>query len=256
MERVAFLIEKTGQRIECLLNPASVTITRQAGVRTRRSVGGAVTGLAATDDSVLATGGGVTELQMELLFDMSKVDAAKAPEDIRDLTSPLWNLAENSHGASDADATGAPLVRFVWGKSWNIPGMVTAVAERFENFTAGGTAQRSWVSLRFLRVNVDDAPAAMVASAGSAAAGILPLQLPGLEGGAAVPEDQWPAYQVAGEAGSEAQAGSAERTDQLSHRFCGSAANWRIIANANRLANPAALVVGMVLRLPPLRGLR
>jgi len=35
MERVAFLVEASGKRIECMLNPESVVIRRQAGVSTR-----------------------------------------------------------------------------------------------------------------------------------------------------------------------------------------------------------------------------
>ncbi len=39
MERVAFLIEETGERIGCLLNPDSLVIRRSAGVQPRRSAG-------------------------------------------------------------------------------------------------------------------------------------------------------------------------------------------------------------------------
>ncbi len=71
MERVAFLIEDTGERIGCLLNPESLVVRRQAGVRARRSAGGLVTGADLADDQLLYSGGGNTELTMNLLFDVS-----------------------------------------------------------------------------------------------------------------------------------------------------------------------------------------
>ena len=37
MERAAFLIEDTNQRLECLLNPESLVVRRVAGVRDRLS---------------------------------------------------------------------------------------------------------------------------------------------------------------------------------------------------------------------------
>lgn len=243
MERVAFLIERTGQRIECLLNPDSVTVTRQAGVRARRSAGGAITGRAVTDDSLLATGGGVTQLRLELLFDTSKASGPKPVHDVRELTAPLWNLAENSAG--DEGQGAPPVVRFVWGKSWNVPGMVCAVAERFECFSVAGMAQRSWVSLRFLRVNVPpllaatpDIPLDQLASAASA---LDP------------DDDKLLVHRVAGEADARGEGHSSERAEQLAHRYYGNPAYWRLLATFNKLDDPARLDTGMVLRMPPLR---
>jgi len=242
MERVVFLIEKTGQRVECLLNPESVVITRQAGLRSRRSLGGAVTGHAATDDSVLATGGGVTQLRLELLFDTSKVAGPKPEQDVRKLTSPLWNLAENRAG--DEDQGAPPLVRFVWGKSWNVPGIVSAVAERFECFSATGIAQRSWVSLLFLRVNVraaaSAAPDIELSQLTSEAMTLNPDASTLLE------------HRVAGESVARGEVHSAERTEQLAHRYYGNPAYWRLLAVFNDIGDPGRLVTGMLLRVPPL----
>ncbi len=243
MERVAFLIENTGQRIECLLNPDSVTVSRQAGVRTRRSVGGAVTGRAATDDSVLATGGGVTQLCLELLFDTTKVSGPKPVHDVRELTAPLWNLAEN--GAADEGQGTPPLARFVWGKTWNVPGIVSAVAERFECFSAAGIAQRSWVSLRFLRVHVQ-VPLAAVPD--------IPLDQLAAEGLALDPDDaRLVVHRVAGEADPKGEGYSCERAEQLAHRYYGNPAYWRMLATFNGIGDPARLDAGMVLNMPPLR---
>src|SRR5918992_121849 len=98
MERVAFLLEETGQRVGALLNPESVVVRRQAGVRRRRSVAGGLTGTALADDPLLFTGGGRTELELELLFDTSLVGSTMVSDDVQGLTRPLWELAENVTG--------------------------------------------------------------------------------------------------------------------------------------------------------------
>ncbi|WP_342236498.1 hypothetical protein [Inquilinus sp. OTU3971] len=163
MERVAFLIEPSGDRISCLLNPEDLELRRVAGLRARRGAGGIVTGHARSDDPLIATGGGATEIDLRLLFDIEIAQEGRqgmgpaqtaplpmGPTDVRELTRPLWDLAENGEGA---DGYGAPpVVRFIWGKSWNILGVVLAVAERLERFDTAGAPGRSWLSLRLRRV--------------------------------------------------------------------------------------------------------
>jgi hypothetical protein len=91
---------------------------------------------------LLYTGGGTTELLLDLLFDVSLVtDSADTVENVRDLTRPLTDLAEGTIG-TDGYAQ-VPLIRFIWGKAWNILGVVSAVAERLESFTPSGAPQRS-----------------------------------------------------------------------------------------------------------------
>ena len=178
MERVSLLIDRTGERISCLLNPERLETRRVSGLRRRGGAGGLLTNRARTDDPLIATGGGITEYDLYLLFDVEvaregrawasaggtvqKTNQALAPVDVRELTRPLWDLTENA--GADAEQ-GPPRIRFIWGKSWNVPGVVVAVAERLEQFDANGAPQRSWLSLRLRRVEEDrpqpaEAPAA------------------------------------------------------------------------------------------------
>jgi hypothetical protein len=103
------------------------------------------------DSPLLFTGGGMTELLLDLLFDVSLVQQPPRPESVRFLTEPLWRMAENNR--REGEYGRPPLVRFVWGKSWNLPGVVVAVAERLEYFTQSGTPQRSWLRLRMIRAS-------------------------------------------------------------------------------------------------------
>jgi hypothetical protein len=90
-------------------------------------------------------------LEFELLFDVSLVESSHAVENVRELTQPLWNLAENA--ASPSGYRQPPIARFIWGKTWNVPGVVTAIAERLEQFAPSGAPQRSWLHIKFVRVN-------------------------------------------------------------------------------------------------------
>lgn len=294
MERVAFLIESTGERVACLLNPQTLVVRRTAGVRPRRSAGGLLSGRRLTDDPLLCTGGGVTELDLDLLFDVTLPDAAPvgapsvaaaananaasslggglvttrngpgadgtaplapAVTDVRALTGPLRQLAENPPDGDDAqNAAAPPVVRFVWGKSWNIPGVIVAVAERFEHFTADGDPQRSWLRMRLLRV---EEPATPVAPAVSPEASLLapatspPAELP--PEAAAIEPDQLAAHEVLG-GGVEGPGGEplgGQRMDEIATRYYGTPDAWRFICLFNDIDNPSGVPSGSVLRIPP-----
>jgi hypothetical protein len=203
MERVTFLVERTGERIPCLLNPECLEVRRSAGVIRRRGAGGGMIGNPRSDDPLVATGGGITEYHLKLLFDVDLLPgpsgsatpappaavapvaaspsdgtfaeleettadgtpaADGAPEvpveqqpappppsvDVRTLTQPLWALAEN--GEPVAGSLAPQRFRFVWGRSWNVPGVILAVAERLECFDPEGVPKRSWLSLLMRRV--------------------------------------------------------------------------------------------------------
>lgn len=242
MERVAFLIEETNERLGCLLNPDSLVMRRVAGVVPRRSAGGYFTGMGLRDDPLLYTGGGRTELELNLLFDVSLQGSSIETSDVRDLTGPLWNLAENSRSTNGHRQP--PLVRFVWGKSWNIPGIVVTVAERLEQFTADGAAQRSWLHLRLWRV---DEAANDAVSQGQ----VLPQQMPSptdLEMPPdSVPEDNVQTHIVS----------SGERLDSIAAQYYSNQPAamvpglWRLLASFNGLQNPFDLPAGLLLRIPP-----
>ncbi len=247
MERVAFLIEKTGERIGCLLNPESVVVRRVAGVRSRRSAGGELTGGGLSDDPLLYTGGGRTELELDLLFDVNVAGSSIAATDVRDLTRPLADLAENA--ASD-DAYGRPpMVRFVWGKSWNIPGVVTALAERLEQFTPEGAPQRSWLRMRLVRVS--EAPPQTASAVSPLVEGsVSSTALEGLET-LNIPEESITAHEILG-AGEGDEPRTAQRLDEITSQYFEDRPDlWRVIAVFNDIDDPLRLLVGRLLRIPP-----
>ncbi len=243
MERVAFLIEDSGERIGCLLNPESVVMRRQAGVRPRESAGGMVAGTNLADDPLICTGGGRTELTLDLLFDVTISGSTITTKDVRDLTRLIWDLAENNH--HDSDYGRLSLCRFVWGKSWNISGIVTAVAERLEYFDVGGVPRRSWLRLRMLRV-LDTAVAKPYNRV-----------LPSLSFGSPQPGlrsagERIEGHRVSG--GGEVDGGTdqfpGERIDQIASRYYGNPSAWRLLASFNNIDDPLHISAGQLLQIP------
>jgi hypothetical protein len=251
MERVAFLVERTGERITCLLNPEFVETRRQSGVRARRDAGGFLATAARTDHPLVATGGGITEIDLRLLFDTDiaelerGIPTAPAPgvappivteTDVRDLTRPIWNLSEN---AMDRDFSAPPSVRFIWGKSWNIPGVIVHVAERLERFTANGAPQRSWLALRLRRV---DEPQARPAPPMP----VTPLFEAPTIGPAAAP-DQYQSVDLP----VDDQGAPLDRLDQICAEHYGNPGLAPALADFNGLEDLLTVPQGARLSLPP-----
>jgi hypothetical protein len=243
MERVAFLIEPEGTRLGALLNPETLVMRRTAGVRPRRAPGGLLTGVGLTDDPLLFTGGGTTELELQLLFDVTLAGSTVTSEDVRDLTRPLWQLAENAHAE---DGYGRPsLMRVVWGKVLNMSCVVASVAERLEHFTLTGSPRRSWLSLRLLRVEEDvawQAEAPRVPTDGITAESVA----------AGLPPESFDNLPIIG--GPEP--GSGQRLDEIAWERYRDPSMWRLIASLNGIDDPMHLDTGTVLRLPPASALR
>jgi hypothetical protein len=237
MERVAFMVEQTGDRITCMLNPDSVVVRRISGVQARGVGNGALSRGVLADDPLFYTGGGTTEILLNLLFDTSLTEAAQQIDDVRSLTRPLFELSQGrSNTLGQAEL---PLVRFVWGKAWNVLGVVSAVSERLEYFSPEGAPQRSWMRIRMLRVTEPDEPAG-------------PLEQP------QIPTDVSPEnvsgeesdfYSLRGEGSGDSA--STERLDQVAWAKYGSAAWWRLIAAFNNIDDPLNVPAGTTLRLPP-----
>jgi len=243
MERVAFLVESTGVRLGCLLNPESIVTRRRAGIRARSLGRRPLTGPGLSDDPLLFTGGGTTELTLDLLFDISLAGSSIVSHDVRDLTRPLWQLAENAAATQGYGAP--PLVRFVWGKSWNFPGIVIAVAEKLEYFSAEGAPGRSWLRMQLLRVSEPRTDAI-----DSSPVGNVP-QVPAVEGGREGAPDQVLVHQLIGEGpGPQSEQESApDRLDVIAYQYCGFPW-WKPVAEFNDLDDPTRIPAGTLLRIP------
>lgn len=247
MERVTFIVSETGARINCMLNPEHLVQRRYAGLRRPWSGSGPITGAGLSDDVLLHTGGGTTEIDLDLLFDTRlggepQTNDAPVITDVRQLTRPLWDLAENHR-----EATGnrrASSARFFWGKENTQLVVVVAVAERLERFDSGGTPTRSWLRLRLRRIPDPNPPAIEPA----------PDSLPS-PGQITEMAQTAPAREVHVALGAGADADGnllgGERLDELASRFYeGRPWLWRLIAEANGLNDAPFAPAGAALVIP------
>jgi hypothetical protein len=265
MERCAFLIEgadrrTTTERLSCLLNPNTLVFRRVAGLRPRQSLAGAIAQYGLSDDPLLQTGGGTTELRLDLLFDVNVPGTAvsvrtpavetndaenPSPCDVRDLTRPFWNLTENR--ARTDDVPGPPRIRFVWGKAWDFPAMVVAVAERLECFTPEGVPQRSFVRLRLVRA---DEPIQPDESASSGGGDAQLLANPGLEDELGTPLDVVPTDELPDAEELETYVSSGNPMFLTAMLRYGDVSLWRKLSELNPDVDPVFVPPGTILRVP------
>jgi len=253
MDRALFVMENDNSHLPCLLNPEGVTVQRTAGVRLRALGSGPIVSDGSSHDSLLYTDGGRTELTLDLLFDVSLVsgiaesagsDATPHPalDDVRDLTRPLMQLAQsNMRGGAEKSAAFA---RFIWGKAWNLRGLVLAIAERLECFTDAGVPQRSWLRMRFVVVPED----AEQAQESKGPAGELPVLLD--EEKKIDPEEVLGHFPLSDAVTSSGDS-SSERLDEIAYSRYGNPALWRLIAAFNGIDDPLADHSGRLLLVPP-----
>ncbi len=238
MDRVAFLIEETHTRLACMLNPESFEIQRSSGVT--RTSAGLLTNSDLSDDPLIFSGRGSTSLSLQLLFDVTLAGSSIQTGDVRDLTAPLWDLAE--YKTSRRSLQELPVARFIWGKAWNIPVVVASVSERYERFTAGGVPQRSWLSLSLMRVSE-------IVRSGNVRRAQPPQQFP-TRAELGTSDTSWKAHEEIGDGVN------GDRLDQLASRYYGRPELWRLIAVANGIRNPARVAPGKVLQIPPASSMR
>lgn len=234
MERVVFLVEATGERISCLLNPDDLVMRRAAGIVPQPGRTGRLGGRGHIDDPVLRRGGGRTEIELALVFDVSLIGSDRSPTDVRQLTAPLWRLTE-----SDGQQAIPPDVVLIWGKSIRVPGVIDAIAERLERFTPAGVPERSWVRCRMIRREPMPPPVPTTGADSAAVDRTPPQVLPG--------EQQ--EHEVIGGGGPDDQP-YGQRLDELAADFYGDPTRWRWLAAANDVDMPPWPSAGTVLRIP------
>lgn len=140
MQRVRFLLPD-GKSINCLMNPEDVQVSSESGAQSRPTIGALQAG---SPNPVQRVSGGTTKLTLKLLFDV--MGERVKTDDVRDLTEPMWALTE----ASGDQIEEKEKVRFIWGKTWNIPIEIEKLSESLEQFTPAGTPQRSRMTVEFI----------------------------------------------------------------------------------------------------------
>jgi hypothetical protein len=245
MERVAFLVESSGARLRCLLNPENIVHHRAAGITVPHYAQGSLSGRGAAANAALFNGGGFSEIDLDLVFDVTLAQGTSIrSNDVRDHTRPITDLVENQP-TTTTKLDHPPYVRFVWGKTWNIRAVISTAAERLEYFDASGVPRRSWLRLRLLQV-----PDEIDTEESRAQIGQIPLSV----GQAKPPTSEADDVQIHTTAAAIVEGGrvSADRLDTLAQRYYNHPGKWRVIADANSLSGIDNLPPGLALTIPAL----
>jgi hypothetical protein len=252
MERVTFIVTESGNRISCLLNPEHLVQRRSTGLRRPWAGSGPVTGGLLSDDVLLHTGGGRTEVDLDLLFDTELASVGQPvqpgqPEaepigDVRLITKQLWDLTENK--SDRRDNARVDTLRMVWGKTVSFLAVVVSVAERLERFDSSGAPSRSFLRLRLRRVPDPAPPPVDPAAEG------LPSSTELADIAQTAPPLSFHPALGRGVDAEGSQAGG-ERLDALASRYySGRPWLWRLIAEANGLDDAPWAPPGVSLVIP------
>ena len=120
MERVAFLIEPTGERVFAMINPDELIFERRSGVRVRQRDEMPLAAARRSDDPMIYVGGGITDLTLNLLFDVdllarsspsfSQQQGSRIPWARASAAPPLSRAAEEDGAAEDEGPSPVPSV--------------------------------------------------------------------------------------------------------------------------------------------------
>jgi hypothetical protein len=114
----------------------------------------------------------------------------------------------------------------LWGKTWNFPAVVAALAERYEEFSLSGAPRRSWVRMRLLR-SAETAESSQSLT-GEGVPGSGGLIEPGIDAGGALPGSELGAPDLLSVPG--------QRWDVLADRYLQDPTQWRRIADLSPTA--------------------
>lgn len=200
----------TNAVIECLFNPTEYSIAKSNNWQPKPVVGKNVPKLD-------FTGGGSRTLTVELFFDVFEADG-----DVRSHVNKLWDLTmiDESNKNDKTKKSRPPLCLFQWGPDWHFKAAVTSLNVRYTLFKQDGTPVRAVASVSLQEAEDDKEQK-----------GTNPTSYaePGHRRRIVRPHDTLPL---------------------IAYEEYGDPNKWRVIADANRLDNPAAIEPGQVLAIP------
>ncbi|MFG1609215.1 LysM peptidoglycan-binding domain-containing protein [Actinoplanes sp. NPDC049265] len=211
-------VERTGEKIECLFNPAELTIAKSVSWQA-----GDAKGVDAPELRFQA--GQSATISLNLVFDTTRTG-----QDVSAYTSKLLNLLRVDPELPSNDPARAsgrpPWVKFHWGELHSFRAVVDRLQIRFTYFSSSGRPLRAKADLTLRQLQDEK---------------LLPLQNP-------------TSFTPSPHAVHIVRPG--ETLDRIAAARYGDATQWRLIAEANRVLDPLDLPAGTALLVPerPVRG--
>lgn len=208
--------QDTGQIVYCMFNPNEYTLSKQNQWTQTKKKGKNVPGLTFEQ-------GGPQTLRLQLFFD-TYTGRDDSSQDVRTHTDKLWQLMmiESDKKNQGSQKSTPPPVVFEWGAGLTFTGVITDMSQKFTLFSRDGVPLRATVDLTLRQWTDEDDFGRQNPTSGGGETHKIRL----------------------------AQAG--ERLDWIAFQEYGDAAEWRRIAQANRLTDPLHLRPGQRLLIPPL----
>lgn len=163
-------------------------------------------------------GGAPANLKLQLLFDTYEAHGANgAGDDVRQYTRGLWNMMKIDAGTKEP-----PHVFFTWGDFWSFEAVIESISQKFVLFDASGRPLRAILDVAFKQLQDE---------------GQYPRQNP-TSGGS--PDERVRTVR------------EGETLMSIAYEEYGSAAEWRQLAEHNRVDDPLRPTPGQLLIVKPL----
>jgi nucleoid-associated protein YgaU len=209
----AQLKPEQGEPVECMFNPAELTISKSNSWQPA----GEAKGKNAPELRFQA--GQSATLTLTLMF-----DTTDKGEPVTSHTDKLLNLMKVNPSAPGSDRNRnqarPPAVEFLWGKTKSFKAIVERMQIRFTYFASDGTPLRAKADVTLKQLNDEEA---------------LPLQNP---------TSSTPSLHTVH------QLRPGETLDRIAARHYGDATRWRLIAETNGILDPLSLPDGATLAIP------
>lgn len=208
----AFLQVETGDKLPCLFNPSSISVSRSNNWTANPMPGGDVSQLR-------FVGANSGSLSLELTFDTTSDGSP-----VTRYTGKLMKLMEVDYSLPGADETSRngrpPTVTFHWGDLHSFPAVVTNLSLNFTYFSSAGTPLRATASMSLQQYDKSDAFGPQNPTSGTPNPHRVHRVQPG------------------------------ETLDRISAKYYGDSTRWRRLAAANGIEDPLALRPGTLLSIP------
>ncbi len=206
-------LESGGGPFKCMFNPTDYTVARSNHWDENRVTGRDVPQLA-------FTGGGSSQMTMQLLFDVSE----EPNGNVRTYVDRLWSMSliDPNNKNQVTKRARPPLCQFVWGNNWTFIAVIASVSVRYTLFNESGVPVRATADVTFQEAK-DFTPEKPTNPSSYAT--------PGHKLRSVRPFDTLPL---------------------IAHEEYGNPTLWRHIAEDNHIEDPLDLSPGQILSIPPL----